>query len=511
MNAIGLYRAGRWMYTHHIPLLPRFFKGIAFILFNSVVPYTSEIGSETKFAYGGIGCVIHSRAKIGDRVIIGQNTTIGRSLDPEDFPSIGNDVNSGKHTETFSEYRRRLMRLDNSSYEVLYPVIADMEDGVKPMNVCFLLTHVPNPRINKRIEVFKKTASTKVICTRRASQNIWEPSQDVEHIIFDVDLPSAKHIVKRFVVSQSFQNKALEKLEEIEPNIIYAEGLDPLIIAGKYKKKHTVKIIFEVADLRENYIVRPKKPVDRIITDALLKKEKKAFKNVDYLVVTSPKFYDMHYKDLISKERMLFIPNEPDTQVFENYHKKVDGPFTVGFIGGIRYLKQMKMLVDVANEVGCNVLFAGAGGTSTEYDEIRRYCEGMQNITFTGRYDYNTEIAGIYGKVDCVYAVYDADNPNVRIALPNKLYESILCELPIIVAKGTYLSELVEENNVGISVSHTDEKELEQALMKLKTDPAYREQIAENCRRCRKLFLDTRKTAEQLQSAADGGERHDSE
>lgn len=41
---------------------------------------------------GGMSCVIHSRAKIGERVIIGQNTTIGRSLDPEDIPTIGNDV-----------------------------------------------------------------------------------------------------------------------------------------------------------------------------------------------------------------------------------------------------------------------------------------------------------------------------------------------------------------------------------------------------------------------------------
>ena len=88
------------------------------------------------------------------------------------------------------------MRLENSSYEVLYPVIAIMEDGVKQMNVCFLLTHVPNPRMNKRIEVFKNIASTKVICTRRASQNIWEPSQDVEHIIFDIDLPSATYSKK---------------------------------------------------------------------------------------------------------------------------------------------------------------------------------------------------------------------------------------------------------------------------------------------------------------------------
>ena len=353
------------------------------------------------------------------------------------------------------------------------------------MNVCFLLTHIPNPRINKRIEVLKKITDTKVICTRRASQNIWEPSQDVEHVIFDVDLPSAKHIVKRYIVSQEFQKKALDKLVEIKPNVIYAEGLDSLIIAGKYKKHHAVKIIYEVADLRENYIVRPVKWGDRIVTDIILRKERNAFKNVDYLVVTSPKFYDIHYKDLIAKERMLFIPNAPDADVFKNFQKKEGGIFTVGFIGGIRYLKQMKMLVDAADAVGCNVLFAGAGFATTEYDEIRKYCEGRNSITFTGRYNYDTEIAGLYGRVDCVFSVYDADNPNVRIALPNKLYEAMICELPIIVAKNTYLSEVVTELGVGISVNHTSKTELEEAIISLMTDRVMNNEIVNNCRKNR--------------------------
>lgn len=92
MNAIGIYRVGNWFYNHKIPFLPQVCKGLDFLLFNSVVPYTATIGKDSKFAYGGIGCVVHSRTVIGERVIIGQNSTIGRSLDPEDFPTIGNDV-----------------------------------------------------------------------------------------------------------------------------------------------------------------------------------------------------------------------------------------------------------------------------------------------------------------------------------------------------------------------------------------------------------------------------------
>lgn len=350
------------------------------------------------------------------------------------------------------------------------------------MIVCFLLTHVPNPRMNKRIEMFKKESEVHVICTRRASQNIWEPTQAVDHVIFDIDLPSSKFMLRRYIVSQEFQNKALSKLEELKPDVIYSEGLDTLIIAGKYKRNSNVKIVFEVADLRENYISNPKSTIDKVITKALLRREKEAFKNVDFLVVTSPKFYEMHYYSLISKDKTLFVPNFPDTEVFMNYEKH-DGDFTVGFIGGIRYLNQMKMLVDAAGEVGCKVLFAGAGGTSTDYEEILTYCQGRDYVSFTGRYDYNSQIAGLYGMVDCVYAVYDADNPNVRIALPNKLYESILCELPIIVAKGTYLEELVKSLGVGVSVSHKDNADLIDALKMLKENKDFYNEIVENCKK----------------------------
>lgn len=92
MNAIDFYRKARWCYVHHIPLIPDLLKGLTFVLFNTVVPYTAEIGKDTKFAYGGMGCVVHKNTQIGERVIIGQNTTIGRSLDPADYPMIGSDV-----------------------------------------------------------------------------------------------------------------------------------------------------------------------------------------------------------------------------------------------------------------------------------------------------------------------------------------------------------------------------------------------------------------------------------
>lgn len=92
MNAITFYRCARWFYLKNFPILPSVLKYFIFIFFNSVVPFTCDIGFGSKFAYGAIGVVLHSRCKIGDNVIIGQGVTIGRKLDPEGVPSIGNNV-----------------------------------------------------------------------------------------------------------------------------------------------------------------------------------------------------------------------------------------------------------------------------------------------------------------------------------------------------------------------------------------------------------------------------------
>ena len=371
----------------------------------------------------------------------------------------------------------------NQSAELLIPKIQEIiEEGYK-MNTCFLLTHVPDPKTNKRIKVFKDYGKTSVICTRRKSQDIWEPAyKDIKHYIYDIDLPTVQHMVKRYFVSKKYQKKALARLEKLKPDVIYADGLDSLLIASKYKKRHKLKLFYDVADLRETYIEEPKNWIKRMIHYAVKATEKKSFQNVDILVVTSPKFFDVYYHRLIKKEQVLYIPNAPDKEVFKDYHKKQSGDFVVGFIGGIRYLKQIKMLVDAAGECGVQVLFAGDGGTSEDYKQIAEYCKHKSYVRFTGKYDYGKDIADLYGQVDCVYAVYDADNPNVRIALPNKLYESVLCGLPIIVAKNTYLSELVEKWGVGTAVNHKDTEELKTVLVKLAEDVRWRKDMEEHCK-----------------------------
>lgn len=95
LNAIHLYRTARTLHRARIPILPRVFYYLTFLLFNSSLPYTAETGAGTRCAYGGIGVVIHGRARIGRGCTLGQGMTIGgRSRHPE-VPVLGDNVYVG--------------------------------------------------------------------------------------------------------------------------------------------------------------------------------------------------------------------------------------------------------------------------------------------------------------------------------------------------------------------------------------------------------------------------------
>ena len=129
---------------------------------------------------------------------------------------------------------------------------------------------------------------------------------------------------------------------------------------------------------------------------------------------------------------------------------------------------------------------------------IEPMCKEKPNIEWVGRFDFNKQAAELYGKCDVMYSVYDADMHNVRVALPNKLYEAVYCEMPLIVAKNTYLADTVEEWGVGMAVDHKSVDELAEVINELRENKALREQIAENCRK-RKAELDLKIYNAQLQ------------
>jgi len=65
---------------------------LIFLIYNSYIPSSANIGKGSIFAYKGIGVVVHSRATIGENCIICQQVTIGGKTGDVNPPKIGNNV-----------------------------------------------------------------------------------------------------------------------------------------------------------------------------------------------------------------------------------------------------------------------------------------------------------------------------------------------------------------------------------------------------------------------------------
>lgn len=355
------------------------------------------------------------------------------------------------------------------------------------MDIIFLLSHKPDPRMNKRLQISKDAFETALIFWNRGTVDIWDIyHSDIKN--FEINI-KANYInpLKRIIPTIRFGYQAYREIKKLNPKCLYVSNIDMLFIAVFYvlkESKYDVQIVYEIADLNK-LIIDDQKTTTKKIAQLILKNiEKRLCRYINTLIITSERFYQDYYVDFISKSKVLFMPNMPKVEVFKNYSKKTSGKFTIGFIGAIRYKKQMKMLIEAAEKADVNVFFAGAGLD----DEIEKLSKHKPHVKYIGKYNYEKEVAYLYGQVDCIFAVYDANLYNVRIALPNKLYEAIYCELPIIVSKGTYLADLVNKMGVGVAVNHDNLEDLVNELTKLSKDKNYLYQFVNNCRKNKTLI-----------------------
>lgn len=90
-----LHRIAYALHQWRIPLIPRLIYGVNRILFTVVLPPSVKMGKGVVLGYSGIGTVIHARAVIGDRVVIGPNITIGGKTPHWEVPVIEDDVDIG--------------------------------------------------------------------------------------------------------------------------------------------------------------------------------------------------------------------------------------------------------------------------------------------------------------------------------------------------------------------------------------------------------------------------------
>lgn len=100
------------------------------------------------------------------------------------------------------------------------------------------------------------------------------------------------------------------------------------------------------------------------------------------------------------------------------------------------------------------------GGFGPMEEDIKRASGRYPNIYFVGRIPYAQTLA-LEKECDLMVAAYDPKVENYRMAAPNKFYESLMLGKPIIMVKGTGMSDVVEKYDTGVLIDYSEEGFLE--------------------------------------------------
>ena len=82
------------------------------------------------------------------------------------------------------------------------------------------------------------------------------------------------------------------------------------------------------------------------------------------------------------------------------------------------------------------------------------------NVKHYGVFKNPNDLPSIYKNINVVVAAYDIQSLNERIAEPNKLYEALYFQKPIIISKNTFLADRVNDFGCGFAIDASNDESI---------------------------------------------------
>lgn len=121
----------------------------------------------------------------------------------------------------------------------------------------------------------------------------------------------------------------------------------------------------------------------------------------------------------------------------------------VGILQDGRLLREIGEFFAQHNEFELHI-----GGFGYLSDYFAKLASEYENIFFYGKIPYEKTLE-LENNCDLLLAIYDPTVENHIFAAPNKFYESLFLGKPLVMAKGTGMSHIVEDNNIGVTIEYS--------------------------------------------------------
>jgi len=279
------------------------------------------------------------------------------------------------------------------------------------------------------------------------------------------------------------------ELLKSDADVIHATDLDTLMPAILVKIIKRKKLAYSILDFYANNLprIRPY-PLTDLIRSLVASIEKFGIRFTDVLFLVDERRIEEVRGAKINK--INYIYNTPP----DIYHNRTrDEPagrgFTIFFAGGLVKGRGLEYMIKAIQNIdGVKLVIAGPGT-----DNELAACEAIdanKKIEFIGWLPTYEEVLKYSMKADLLFRFNDPSLPSNRYGSPNKLFEAMMCGIPILINSEFAASSLIEKEDCGVMVPYGDVEAITLAITSLIKDPD----------RCKKLGANGRKAYEERYS-----------
>jgi len=274
------------------------------------------------------------------------------------------------------------------------------------------------------------------------------------------------------------------KLLTSHATIIFAEDIYTLPLAVIFGKLKRAKIFYDSRELFGHLAGLKDKKFRQSFWRWI---EKLFIKKADLVIVTGKMDEDFLKKKYHLRNTLVLrnLPRYYKSPVHLDIHTnlKLDKSKSIILYQGVLLKgrgieKVFEVLKDLPDHV-----FVIAGGGEYE-DHYKRLADEMilnEQVFFLGKLTQE-DLPKVTASADVGVSLIENLSKSYYYALPNKLFEYIMAEVPVIVSNLPQMKEIIEKYDVGISVDAENKAELIDAIKKLAEDENFYESKKLNCR-----------------------------
>lgn len=305
-------------------------------------------------------------------------------------------------------------------------------------------------------------------------------------------------ILKRVISFLRFMSLSFFlSLNEKNIDLIYATST-PLTVAipailNKWFRKITY--IFEVRDLWPEVPIQMGALKNYFFRSSALYLEKLSYSNSDFVIALSPGMKQGVLNVGIQESKVEVVPNMAKIDKFYS-RIKTDEDFmrfgldkdkfyvihfgALGLANGVEYIIEAARILNKNQNNSIEFLFAGGGSQESVFKNKCR-TSNIKNVRFLG--NFNMDNLSILVNLSSCSIVSFANIPILNTNSPNKLFDSLSAQKPVIVNSSGWTKDLVESSNCGSYVNPENPMELVDLLIEWSNNPEIIEEMGLNARK----------------------------